>query len=98
MMARIQSKPLGWDHLFEVPGYRWEDQTQDLKALHIETKEYYLVVYAYARATEFNCVKFYPNQYTAKDDEQWLGPMEAMCLALEALKLASTQPSSNNDT
>ena len=97
-MRRLQRKPEGWEHLFEVPGYRWEVQTDGLKALHVDLGHKHVVVYAYHKAAEFNVVTYLKDHYTGGDDEQWLGPMEALCVVLEALKEASTPPTSKPGT
>lgn len=96
-MGRLHRKPEGWEHLFEVPGHQWETQTDGLKALHIEVGQKHLVVYAYHKATEFNLVTYLKDVYTDGDSEQWLGPMEALCVVLEVLKEASTPLTSKPD-
>ena len=83
---RIKKKEPGWEHLFDVPGLRWEDQTESLKALHVTCKGKHIVVYAYLRAHEFNVVTYLEGGYANEDCEQWMGPMEALCVILEALK------------
>lgn len=94
---RVQRKEPGWEHLFEVPGCQWEDQTDGLKAIHVTCKGYHIVVYAHHRANEFNVIKYIANNYTSAEQEQWLGPMEALCVILEAIKTReqenSTSPS-----
>lgn len=90
--GRIKRKERGWEHLFELEGERWEDQSEDLKAMHVTIPGNragcgrHIVVYAYALAAEFNVIEYLEGGYTSEDREQWLGPMEAMCLLLEAVK------------
>lgn len=98
-MARIQRKAAGWEHLFEVPGCAWEDQTDGLKAIHVTIKGIkHIVVYAYEKSSEFNVVTYYENEYTGTENEQWLGPMEALCILLEAMKDSSIQQTSYSAT
>lgn len=88
MGDKIKRKAPGWEHLFEVPGERWEDQTESLKAMHVTCKGKHIVVYAYLRAHEFNVVTYLEGGYANEDCEQWMGPMEALCVILEAQKEA----------
>jgi hypothetical protein len=90
-VARAQRKEPGWEHLFEVPGVEWEDQTEGLKAIHVTIKgSKHIVVYAYHRSSEFNVTTYIEGQYSNASNEQWMGPMEALCVILEALKDASS--------
>lgn len=84
--GKLHKKVPGWEHLFEVPGERWEDQTESLKAMHVTCKGKHIVVYAYLRAHEFNVVTYLEGGYANEDCEQWMGPMEALCVILEAQK------------
>lgn len=90
-MNRPSRKPKGWEHLFEVPGVAWEDQVEGMKAIHVTIKgSKHIVVYAYHKSSEFNVCTYYENQFTDSGDDQWMGPMEALCIILEALKDSSS--------
>lgn len=95
-------KPAGWEHLFDVPGQRWEDKTEELKAMHVTCPGKHVVVYAYKKASEFNVVTYLDHQYSdpSQDKTLWLGPMETMCIILECLKEVngSTPPTSKPGT
>lgn len=103
-MNRPVRKPSGWEHLFEVPGCKWEDQVEGMKAIHItiaakdHARNRHIVVYAYHNSSEFNVCTYHEGVYNEPDSEGWMGPMEAMCLVIEAIKDSSTPPISKHAT
>lgn len=89
---KLTSKPKGWEHLFDISGLKWEMQTDGLQAIHVTIKgSRHIVVYAYAVKTDMLVVTYMEGAYSAKEDNEiWVGPMEAMCILLEALKEKSS--------
>jgi len=77
--------------LFKVDGAEWEAPAHGggIYSLHVELDNGdHFCVWAYSDHSPDNycCVRYKANQFTGPEHELWLGPLEAQCLVLEALK------------
>lgn len=76
---------------FKVEGVRWEKQSTDgIWAIHIEIPSMaHVCCWAYAEKDQYYVQRYHVGVYAGDAEGQWLGPMEAMCVVLEAQKEAA---------
>lgn len=84
----------GLPPLFDIPGAPWEMQIKDeVYAAHVEIRctpggpvHEHVCIWAYrGHKDEYLLVRYKSAQFTGRDEEQWLSPMEAMGVMLDAV-------------
>jgi hypothetical protein len=75
--------------LLHVEGHKWDVCEGGIWCMDIRIGTDMLCLWAYADEPDYLCVRYKDNSFVGMDNEQWLGPLETLCLIEEALKGAS---------
>jgi hypothetical protein len=85
--------------LLKVDGCKWEAAGAGAWCLDVKVNEDLVCVWSYPDNNDYLVVNYRANEFSGADSEQWLGPLETLCVIEEALKKASsTAKNTSSDT